>query len=61
VLPKPVRRKTRRWPAQNTGSAIPFAATSARVFNAVFVERDAEKRTADPIQQMATALDEGSR
>ncbi len=31
-----------------------------RVFNALLVERDAEKRREDPIQQMARALDEGS-
>jgi 1-acyl-sn-glycerol-3-phosphate acyltransferase len=31
-----------------------------RVFNAVLVERDAENRTHDPIQQMAAALSEGS-
>jgi 1-acyl-sn-glycerol-3-phosphate acyltransferase len=61
VLPKPVREKTRPvagaeyWLKDSVRRYI-----GTRVFNAVFVERDAENRTADPIQQMAAALEEGS-
>lgn len=61
VLPKPVRQKTRPvagaeyWLKDSVRRYI-----GTRVFNAVLVEREAEKRTADPIQQMAAALDEGS-
>ena len=61
VLPKPVRQKTRPvagaeyWLKDSVRRYI-----GTRVFNAVLVEREPEKRTADPIQQMATALAEGS-
>jgi 1-acyl-sn-glycerol-3-phosphate acyltransferase len=61
VLPRPVRRMTRPVAGADywlTSAVRRFIAT--RIFNAVLVERDAEKRTQDPIQQMAAALDEGS-
>jgi len=61
VLPKPVRRKTRPVAGAEYWLRDPVRRyIGTRVFNAVFVEREAEKRTADPIQQMATALGEGS-
>lgn len=61
VLPKPVREKTRPvaaadyWQKDKVRRFI-----GERVFNAVLIEREAEKRMQDPIQQMAVALDEGS-
>ena len=61
VLPKPVREKTRPvaaadyWQKDKVRRFI-----GERVFHAVLIEREAEKRTQDPIKQMAAALDEGS-
>jgi 1-acyl-sn-glycerol-3-phosphate acyltransferase len=61
VLPKPVRQRTRPvagaeyWLRDSIRRYI-----GTRVFNAVLVEREAETRTTDPIQQMASALDDGS-
>lgn len=61
VLPRPVRQMTRPvaaaeyWLKDAVRRYI-----GRRVFNAVLIERESENRTADPIQQMATALDEGS-
>jgi 1-acyl-sn-glycerol-3-phosphate acyltransferase len=61
VLPKPVRMKTRPVAGADYWLKDPVRTYIGRkIFNAVLVERDAEKRTEDPIQQMATALDEGS-
>ena len=61
VLPKSVREKTRPVAAADYWLKDPVRRyIGTRVFKAVFVEREAENRTADPIQQMATALAEGS-
>lgn len=61
VLPGPVRRITRPVAAAEywTKDAI-RRFIGRRVFKAVLIERDGDNRTADPIQQMAAALDEGS-
>ena len=61
VLPPTVRRNTR--PVAGADYWMKDAIRrfiGTRVFNAVFVERDAESRSEDPIQLMAAALDEGS-
>jgi 1-acyl-sn-glycerol-3-phosphate acyltransferase len=61
VLPPTVRRNTR--PVAGADYWMKDAIRrfiGTRVFNAVFVERDAESRSGDPIQLMAAALDEGS-
>lgn len=61
VLPKPVRARTRPVAASDYWLKDPVRAYIGRkIFNAVLIERDAEKRTEDPIQQMAAALDQGS-
>jgi 1-acyl-sn-glycerol-3-phosphate acyltransferase len=61
VLPGPVREKTRPVAAADywlRDSVRRYV--GQRIFKAVLIEREAEKRTQDPIQQMAAALDEGS-
>lgn len=61
VLPQVVRRRTRPVAAADywlKGAIRRFIAR--RIFRAVLIERDAERRTEDPIQQMAAALDEGA-
>jgi 1-acyl-sn-glycerol-3-phosphate acyltransferase len=61
VLPKPVRARTRPVAASDYWLKDPVRAYIGRkIFNAVLIERDAEKRTEDPILQMAAALDQGS-
>ena len=60
VLPAAVRNRTRPvagadyWQKDRIRRFF-----GERVFRAVLVEREAEKRTQDPILQMASALDEG--
>lgn len=61
VLPKPVRARTRPVAASDYWLKDRVRAYIGRkIFNAVLIERDAEKRTEDPILQMAAALDQGS-
>jgi 1-acyl-sn-glycerol-3-phosphate acyltransferase len=61
VLPKPVRAMTRPVAASDYWLKDPVRTYIGRkIFNAVLIERDSEKRTEDPIQQMSTALDQGS-
>jgi 1-acyl-sn-glycerol-3-phosphate acyltransferase len=61
VLPKPLRARTRPVAASDYWLKDPVRAYIGRkIFNAVLIERDAEKRTEDPILQMAAALDQGS-
>jgi len=61
VLPKPVRARTRPVAASDYWLKDAVRTYIGRkIFNAVLIERDAEKRTEDPIQQMAAALDQGS-
>jgi 1-acyl-sn-glycerol-3-phosphate acyltransferase len=61
VLPEPVRQRTRPvaaadyWLKDKVRRFI-----GERVFKAVLIERVAERRTEDPILQMAAALDAGS-
>ena len=60
VLPPAVRARTRPVAgADYWRKDGPRRFIGERVFKAVLVEREAEKRTEDPILQMATALDEG--
>jgi 1-acyl-sn-glycerol-3-phosphate acyltransferase len=61
VLPPAVRRNTRPVAAAEYWLKDPIRRfIGQRVFNAVLVERETENRTEDPIQQMASALDEDS-
>lgn len=61
VLPKPVRQKTRPVAAADYWMKDSVRRYIGRqVFNAVLIEREADKRTEDPIQQMSAAIDEGS-
>jgi 1-acyl-sn-glycerol-3-phosphate acyltransferase len=61
VLPGAVRHRTRPVAGADYWLKGPLRRfIGRRVFNALLVERDAEKRREDPIQQMARALDEGS-
>ena len=61
VLPLTVRRNTRPVAGADYWLKDPIRRfIGRRVFNAVLVERDAENRTEDPIQQMAAALDESA-
>jgi len=61
VLPEPLRDRTRPvaaaeyWLKNKVRRFI-----GQRVFKAVLIEREAENRTKDPIQQMSEALGEGS-
>ena len=60
VLPPAVRARTRPVAgADYWRKDGPRRFIGERVFKAVLVEREAEKRTEDPILQMAAALDEG--
>ena len=60
VLPPAVRARTRPVAgADYWRKDGPRRFVGERVFKAVLVEREAEKRTEDPILQMAAALDEG--
>jgi 1-acyl-sn-glycerol-3-phosphate acyltransferase len=61
VLPPTVRRNIRPVAGADYWLKDPIRRfIGKRVFNAVLVERDREKRIEDPIQTMAAALDEGS-
>jgi 1-acyl-sn-glycerol-3-phosphate acyltransferase len=61
VLPPAVRRNTRPVAGADYWTRDPIRRfIGKRVFRAVLVEREAENRTEDPVQQMVTALDEGS-
>jgi 1-acyl-sn-glycerol-3-phosphate acyltransferase len=61
VLPTPVRNRTRPVAGAEYWLRGPIRRFIGRhVFNAVLVERDRDGRTQDPIQQMASALAEGS-
>lgn len=61
VLPPAVRRNVRPVAGADYWLKDPIRRfIGNRVFNAVLVERDPEKRVEDPIQTMAAALDQGS-
>jgi 1-acyl-sn-glycerol-3-phosphate acyltransferase len=61
ALPDMLRRRTRPVAGADYWNASWLRRyIGRRVFNAVLIERVAEKRSEDPIAQMATALDEGS-
>lgn len=61
VLPTAARRNTRPVAGAEYWLRDPIRRfIGKRVFRAVLIERDAENRAEDPIQQMAAALDEGS-
>lgn len=60
VLPGAVRRRTRPVAGADYWRRNPLRRLIAeRVFHAVLIEREPETRTEDPIEQMATALDDG--
>jgi 1-acyl-sn-glycerol-3-phosphate acyltransferase len=61
VLPAPLRRQTRPVAALDYWLRSPLRAFIGRdVFNAVLIDRRAEARTEDPVEQMAAALDQGA-
>ncbi len=61
VLPPALRRRTRPVAGLDYWLASPLRRfIGEKVFNAVLIDRRPEMRTADPIEQMAAALDEGS-
>lgn len=61
VLPGPLRQRTRPVAALDYWLTSPLRAFIGRdVFNAVLIDRRPEARTADPVAQMAQALDEGA-
>jgi 1-acyl-sn-glycerol-3-phosphate acyltransferase len=61
VLPGPLRARTRPVAAAEYWNGGPVRRFIARrVFGAVLIERQPENRAEDPVQQMATALAEGS-
>jgi 1-acyl-sn-glycerol-3-phosphate acyltransferase len=61
ALPDMLRKRTRPVAAADYwNKSWPRRYIGRRVFNAVLIERVAEKRSEDPIAQMAAALDEGS-
>ncbi|WP_395540213.1 lysophospholipid acyltransferase family protein [Neotabrizicola sp. sgz301269] len=61
VLPRALRARTRPVAALDYWLTSPLRAFIGRdVFNAVLIDRRPEERVADPVAQMATALDEGS-
>lgn len=61
VLPLPLRRQTRPVAALDYWLTSPIRAFIGRdVFNAVLIDRRAEARLLDPVEQMASALDEGA-
>lgn len=61
ALPKPLRRLTRPVAALDYWLSSPLRAFIGRsVFNAVLIDRRPEARTEDPVEQMVSALDQGS-
>jgi len=61
VLPRAVRIRTRPVAGADYWGKGPLRRlVGRRVFNAILVDRDAETKTADPVQQMAEALDSGA-
>lgn len=61
VLPAPLRRQTRPVAALDYWLTSPLRAFIGRdVFNAVLIDRRPEARTADPVDQMVAALDQGA-
>jgi 1-acyl-sn-glycerol-3-phosphate acyltransferase len=61
VLPPALRRRTRPVAGLDYWLASPLRRfIGEKVFNAVLIDRRPEMRTADPVEQMAQALDEGS-
>ncbi len=61
ALPEPLRRLTRPVAGADYWLTSPLRRFIGReVFDAVLIERDADRRTEDPIAQMAAALDEGA-
>lgn len=61
ALPTPLRRKTRPVAALDYWLTSPLRAFIGReVFNAVLIDRRPDKRTEDPVAQMAAALDQGA-
>lgn len=61
VLPRALRRRTRPVAASDYWLASRLRAyIGRRVFNAVLINRIAEQRTEDPVEQMAEALDQGA-
>lgn len=61
VLPPALRRRTRPVAALDYWLTSPLRAFAGRdVFRAVLIDRRPEARTTDPVDQMITALDEGS-
>lgn len=61
VLPAPLRRQTRPVAALDYWLTSPLRAFIGRdVFNAVLIDRRPEARTADPVEQMVAALDQGA-
>jgi 1-acyl-sn-glycerol-3-phosphate acyltransferase len=61
ALPAILRRRTRPVAgADYWNKGVLRRYIGRRVFNAVLIERQAEKRTEDPIAQLAAALDAGS-
>jgi len=60
VLPGKLREKTRPVAAADYWLSSKLKTFIGRsVFNALLIERNPEERTADPVQQMADALDAG--
>jgi 1-acyl-sn-glycerol-3-phosphate acyltransferase len=60
VLPPRLRQRTRPVAAADYWLTSKLRAFIGReVFNAVLIDRDPDTRTADPVSQMATALDAG--
>ncbi len=61
VLPRALRQRTRPVAASDYWLKTPLRSYIGRhVFNAVLISRVAEERVANPVDQMAEALDEGS-
>ncbi|APO79885.1 phospholipid/glycerol acyltransferase protein (plasmid) [Rhizobium etli 8C-3] len=61
VLPPRLRRRARPVAGADYWLKSPLTTFIGReVFNAVLIERDRERRTQDPIEQMAAAIDAGS-
>lgn len=61
VLPADVRMRTRPVAAADYWLNHPVKKfIGEKVFNCVLIQRDPEKRTQDPVEQMAAALDDGS-
>lgn len=61
VLPPALRRRTRPVAGLDYWLATPLRRfIGEKVFNAVLIDRRPEMRTEDPVEQMATALDDGA-